>query len=87
MQIRRILSILPLLMVCHIIPVTAETLVDGGAVLELLILGSKCERELRTSLKLLRMALFALSAVLVYIYGYEYLPLSAALLLLCLHEK
>ena len=32
MQIRRILSILPILMVCHIIPVTAETLVDGGAV-------------------------------------------------------
>ena len=29
MQIRRILSILPILMVCHIIPVTAETLVDG----------------------------------------------------------
>ena len=33
MQIRRILSILPILMVCHIIPVTAETLVDGGAVI------------------------------------------------------
>ena len=32
MQILRILSILPILMVCHIIPVTAETLVDGGAV-------------------------------------------------------
>ena len=29
---RRILSVLPLLMVCHIIPATAETLVDGGAV-------------------------------------------------------
>ena len=57
---------------------------DGGAVLELFILGSRYERELRIALRLLRMALFALSAVLVYIYGYEYAPLSAALLLLCL---
>ena len=32
MQLRRILSILPILMVCNIIPMTAETLVDGGAV-------------------------------------------------------
>lgn len=29
---RRILSALPLLMLCHILPATAETLVDGGAV-------------------------------------------------------
>ncbi len=59
---------------------------DGGAILEMLILGSVHEYGLRMALRLLRMALFAFSAVLVYSYGLEFLPLSAAILQCVINE-
>ena len=60
---------------------------DGGAVLELLISGSVHEYALRMALRLLRMALFALSAVLVYCYGCGLLPLPGAIFALCFSER
>lgn len=51
---------------------------DGGAVLEMLILGNIHERRLRTALKLLRIALIAVSAVMVCVYGFDAVPLFIA---------
>ena len=51
---------------------------DGGAVLEMLILGNIHERRLRTALKLLRIALIVVSAVMVCIYGLDAVPLFIA---------
>ena len=59
---------------------------DGGAVLEVLILGSGHEYTYRMAVRLLRLALTALSAVMVYCCGSEYLPAFAALLLLYLND-
>lgn len=52
---------------------------DGGAVIETLISGSLHERGFRTALELLRIAITAASAVMVYIYGMEAVPALAAL--------
>lgn len=59
---------------------------DGGAAIEAAILGRVCEREMRTALRLLRLALTAASAVMVYIYGMEALPVFAAILVLDISE-
>ncbi|MBO5572363.1 MAG: hypothetical protein J5926_06610 [Ruminococcus sp.] len=59
---------------------------DGGAVLEVLILGSGHEYAYRMAVRLIRLALTALSAVMVYCCGSEYLPAFAALLLLYLND-
>ena len=59
---------------------------DGGAVIETLILGRIHERELRMALGMLRSALTETSALLVYIYGLAAVPVFAAILVLDIRE-
>lgn len=59
---------------------------DGGAMIETLILGRIHERELRRAIGLLRLATVGASAVLVYIYGMEAVPALAAVLVLSIGE-